>query len=145
MKARFSVSVYQRAADVIVVPQNGGDGLYFDVGPIERVEPSRDEVAQAIERAIAVSDLSLGVVNLSDYKSPVLKALGLRSNKEFEQAVRGLCTVSRSGGDIEVTLFCRARDGRGFEETDRVLQLPATLASTEIADATLQLLQQSNA
>ena len=143
MKASFSLSIYRRAADVVVVPQSGGGGLLFGVEPIARVLPDIDELGRAIEAAIAVSDLSLGVVNLRNYKSPVPSALGLRSNKAFETSVRALCGVHRRAGDVEIVLERRAGDGRGFEQADRIVKLAPTITATEIADAALHLMEES--
>src|SRR5690242_15625143 len=114
MKASFSLSIYRRAADVVVVPLRGGAGPPFGAAPIARVPPDVDELGRAIEAAIVVSDLSLGVVNLRHYKSPVPIALGLRSNKAFESSVRALCGVHRRAGDVEIVLERRAGAGRGF-------------------------------
>lgn len=143
MKDRFSLSICRRATDYVVVPQSGGGGLYFAVEPVERVPADVDALAKAIERAAAASDLSLGTVNLRDYKSPVPKALGLQSNKQFERSVVAMCSVYTRGGEIEIMLQRRGRDGRGFESTDR--ELAVAPEAHAIARAVLELLQQPDA
>jgi hypothetical protein len=100
MKIPFALSIWRRADDFVVAPENGGGGLWFAVEPVERVGLAFDELVPAIERAIAASDVSLRAVDLRRYESPIPNAVGLRSNRAFEQSILALCSVRRSGGDI---------------------------------------------
>jgi hypothetical protein len=109
------------------------------VEPIERVAPDADALASAIERAVAASDLSLGARNLRSYKSPLPKAVGLRSNKQFDDSVRCLCAVRRSEVHIQVAMHRRAPDGRGFVPTERMVELAPTASTMDIAQAVLRL------
>ena len=140
MKARFSVSVFRRSDDIVVVPQNGGGGLYFSVEPIHRISPTLDDLTRAIEEAAATSDLTVRDVNLRDYKSPVPRAVGLKSNRKFDDSVRAHCSVLRWDADIEIVLWRRAPDGRGFEPTDRTVTLPPSATAADIAQAAIQLM-----
>ncbi len=140
MKERFSVSVFRRSDDFVVVPENGGGGLYFAVEPIHRVPPTLDELTRAIDEAAATSDLTVGNMNLRDYKSPVPRAVGLKSNRKFDDSVRAYCSVLRWDADIQIMLWRRARDGRGFEPTDRTVMLPPGATAADIAQAAIQLM-----
>ncbi len=145
MKDRFSLSIYRCVADYVVVPQSGGGGLYFAVEPIERVAADLDGLAKAIERVVAVSDVSLGNIDLRDYKSPISKALGLRSNKQFERSVIAMCSAHGHGAGIEITLERRARDGRGFEATERTVKLARGATAQAIAGSVMDLLNGAEA
>jgi hypothetical protein len=140
MKDRFSVSIFRRSDDFVVVPENGGGGVYFAVEPIARVALTLEELAPAIDRAIAVSDLTVRNKDLRGYKSPVLKAVGAKSNRKFDESVLGYCSVLRWDAEITITLYLRARDGRGFEPTDRISKLPSNAAPRDIAEAAIQLM-----
>ena len=133
MKERFSVSVFRRSDDIVVVPQNGGGGLYFAVEPIYRISPTLEELTRAIDEAVATSDLTVRNVNLRDYKSPVPRSVGLRSNRKFDDSVRAYCLVLRWDSEIEIVLWRRARDGRGFEGTDKKVTLPPSATAADIA------------
>jgi hypothetical protein len=146
MKTLFSLAIYQRATDLVVVPMSGGVGeLHFAVEPIECVSARLIELAQAIDRSILASDLSLGVVNLRGYKSPIARAVGMRSNKQFDASVRWVCGVCRNGADIELTLERHAHDGRGFEPTGRAVKLTPPQTANDIAHAVLKLLGEASA
>jgi hypothetical protein len=140
MKDRFSISVFRRSGDFVVVPENGGGGVYFAVEPISRVPPTLDELTRAIDHAVAISDLTGQNVNLRDYKSPVPRAVGLKSNRKFDDSVRAYCSVLRWDADIEITLWRRARDGRGFEPTDKTVKLPPRATAAGIAQSAIQLM-----
>jgi len=144
MKERFSLSIFRRSEDFVVVPENGGGGLYFAVEPITLVAPTLDALTHAIDQAVAVSELTVRNVNLRDYKSPVPKAVGLKSNRKFDDSVRGYCSVLRWDGDIEITLHRHARDGRGFEPTDRISKLPSTASAKDIAQAVIQIMNEGS-
>ena len=140
MKALFSSNIYRRANDFVVVPFSGGVGeIHFAVEPIERVAARLDELAQAIERSILASDLSLGAVDLRGYKSSIPKSVGWRSNKQFEATVLAVCGIYRKGGDIEIRSKRRADSGRGWVPTDRVVNVPPR-SPTEVAQAAIALL-----
>ena len=145
MKPKFAVAIYQRFTDLVVVPENGGDGPYFAVEPIECVPMNVEALAPAIERAVDVSDVSLGPVDLRQYKSPIPKALRLRSNSEFESSVREVCSVVARRANITIELSRRARDLRGFEPTGRMLTVATGATARQLAEAALQLLREPNA
>src|SRR5690242_11567025 len=100
----FSISVYYRRGDFVVVPQSGGGGLYFAVDGIVSVPVDRESLARAIEDAAAHSDVTLGVVNLRNYKSPIPKAVRMRSHRAFDRSVLAVCGVLRTTVDVELEL-----------------------------------------
>jgi hypothetical protein len=115
------IAVYLRADQVIVVPQGGGGGHSWDAAPPLVVEPEVAALAPALVEALAVSrdiraDGTEPPHDLRPSRSPVLRALGIGSYKEFFRGASHCSLYEEvAGGELLMFKSVPAKDRSGFD------------------------------
>jgi hypothetical protein len=116
------VSVWFREGRVFAVP-SGGHGL--DIEPVQIVPPEAAALSVALRAALDASAASPADLAPppKGWRSPLLKAAGVRSYKAFYVGAR-LCMVIEDGGELSIERWQPARDLRGFEpSTDAPIEV----------------------
>ena len=136
--SQHSVALYLRGGTLYVVPQDGGGGVFWDVEPVLSVEPDPEALASVLPEAFAASHVPIEVRDLRRYRSPMRKALGVRSDRELQRDTASLALRKVEAGWVLIS-WIPARDGRGWE-TGGVEELPPSTPVDAVAARTLEIL-----
>jgi hypothetical protein len=116
------VNIYLRGDQIIIVPNGGGGGVFYEVEPVVVTQTVPQDVTRAIVNALEVSaQASLQPFpDLRKYRSPVLSHLGLKSLRQFYQNIAS-SAVYRKQSAILIQPRIPALDGKGFQRGSEAL------------------------
>jgi hypothetical protein len=115
------IGVFLRGDRVVVVPRGGGGGLSWDADPPVVVPQEPAPTGEAIVAGLATSrQLRMAgaepPAGAGTSRSPMLRALGFKSYKEFYRGAAYCFLYEETpGGELLMFKFVPARNGKGFD------------------------------
>lgn len=105
--------MYLKNDSIIIIPQGGEGGLFFDVEPITIIQSNEPIPIDILIESFKVSSENKMIPDLKKYKSPILKKMKINSMKKLYEN-SSYCLIVKENSRYALVESELAPDKKGF-------------------------------